>query len=89
LARAEAVTPQSMGEIVTALETAGHVARQADSGHGRRRLVSMTTAGRRALDASRAARLQWTAKVIAEQFDADERKTLASALSLLRRAFIS
>jgi DNA-binding MarR family transcriptional regulator len=89
LARAEAVTPQSMGEIIGALETVGYVSRRADSAHGRRRFVSMTAAGRRALDANRAARLAWTAKVIAEQFSAEERKTLAAALSLLRRAFLS
>jgi DNA-binding MarR family transcriptional regulator len=88
LARAEAMTPQAMGENVGALETAGYVSRRDDSTHGRRRFVSMTAAGRKALAANRAARLQWTAKLIADEFSAGERKTLAAALSLLRRAFI-
>lgn len=89
LARAEAMTPQAMGEIVAALEGAELVSRRADATHGRRLLVSSTAAGRRALAASRAARLRWTAQVIAEQFSADEQRTLAEALSLLRRAFVS
>ena len=89
LARAEAMTPQSMGAIVAALETVRYVTRRDDSSHGRRRLVSMTAAGRRALAVNRAVRLRWAANVIAEQFDADEQRTLAAALSLLRRAFIS
>jgi len=89
LARAEAMTPQSMGAIVAALETDGCVRRRDDTTHGRRRLVSLTAAGRRAIAVNRTVRLHWAANVIAEQFDADEQQTLAAALSLLRRAFIS
>ena len=37
LARGETMTPQSMGAIVAALETAGHVRRRDDSSHGRDR----------------------------------------------------
>jgi DNA-binding MarR family transcriptional regulator len=89
LARAEAMTPQSMGAIVAALEAVGYVTRRDDASHGRRRLVSTTAAGRRALAANRAVRLRWAADVIAERLDADEQRTLAAALSLLRRAFLS
>jgi DNA-binding MarR family transcriptional regulator len=89
LARGETMTPQSMGAIVAALETAGYVTRRDDSSHGRRRLVSMTAAGRKALAANRALRVRRTARVIAEQFDAGERQTLSAAFSLLRRAFVS
>jgi len=89
LARAEAMTPQSMGALVAALETGGHVTRRDDSSHGRRRFVSMTAAGRRALAVNRTVRLRWAANVIAEQLDADEQRTLAAALLLLRRIFIS
>ena len=88
LARAEAMTPQSMGEIVGALEAGGYVTRRDDASHGRRRLVSTTASGRKALAANRAARLRWTANVIAEQFDAEEQRTLGAAFALLRRAFI-
>jgi DNA-binding MarR family transcriptional regulator len=88
LARAEAMTPQSMGQTVSALETGGYVTRCDDSNHGRRRLVSVTAFGRKALAANRAARMRWTANLIAEQFDADEQRTLAAAFALLRRAFL-
>ncbi|HUB08323.1 MAG TPA: MarR family transcriptional regulator [Myxococcales bacterium] len=88
LARGESMTPQSMGVLVVALEAAGYVRRRDDAGHGRRRLVSMTAAGRRALADNRAALLRSTAKVVAEQFDAKERQTLADAFALLRRAFL-
>jgi DNA-binding MarR family transcriptional regulator len=88
LARAEAMTPQSMGETVAALETGGYVTRRDDSNHGRRRLVSMTALGRKVLAANRAARMRWTASVIAEQFDSEEQRTLAAAFALLRRAFL-
>lgn len=88
LARAETMTPQSMGEIVAALETGGYVTRRDDSSHGRRRLISMTAAGRRALAVNWKIRLRWATDVIAEQLDADEQLTLAAALSLLRRIFI-
>ena len=88
LARGEAMTPQSMGAIVAALETGGYVIRRDDSNHGRRRLISMTASGRKALAANREVRLRWVAKVIAEQFNAEEQKTLAAAFSLLRRAFL-
>jgi DNA-binding MarR family transcriptional regulator len=89
LARAETMTPQSMGEIVAALETGGYVKRRDDSSHGRRRLISMTAAGRRALAVNWKIRLRWVTNVIAEQLDADEQLTLAAALSLLHRIFIS
>jgi len=89
LARAEAMTPQSMGAVVSALEAAGFVSRRNDANHGRRRIVSMTAAGRRALASNRVVRLRRTANVIAAQFDAKEQRTLAAAFSLLRRAFVS
>jgi len=89
LARAEAMTPQSMGALVAALETGGYVARRNDESHGRRRLVSMTAAGRKALAVNRAVRLRWASQLIAEQLDADEQRTVATALALLRRVFVS
>lgn len=88
LARGEAMTPQSMGELVIALEEAGLVTRRDDAKHGRKRYVSLTAAGRKALAANRAGRLERTARVLG-QFSADEQQTLAAAFALLRKAFIS
>jgi DNA-binding MarR family transcriptional regulator len=45
LARNAFVTPQSMGDIVTALERRDLVARHRDPRHGRRLLISLTPAG--------------------------------------------
>lgn len=49
LARNSFVTPQAMADIVTALERRGLIGRHPDPGHGRRRLISLTAAGRAAL----------------------------------------
>src|SRR5277367_3883854 len=49
LARAEQITPQAMGALVATLEEAGYVARREDAHDGRRRHVTLTPAGRKAL----------------------------------------
>jgi DNA-binding MarR family transcriptional regulator len=85
LARAELITPQAMGGLVATLEAAGYVARRDDAEDGRRRVVTVTPAGRKVLAASRAARHRWLASLIAEHFDADEQRTLAAALALLSK----
>jgi DNA-binding MarR family transcriptional regulator len=87
LARAELITPQAMGGLVAALEEAGYVVRRDDADDARRRLVALTAAGRKVLAANRAARQRWLASVVAEQFDADEQRTLAHALALLGKLF--
>ncbi len=87
LARAELITPQAMGGLVAALEDAGYVARRDDPEDARRRLVTLTGAGRKVLAANRAARHRWLASLIAEQLDAEEQRTLAAALALLARLF--
>jgi DNA-binding MarR family transcriptional regulator len=87
LARAELITPQAMGGLVAALEEAGYVVRRDDAEDARRRLVTLTAAGRKSLAANRAARHRWLASLVAEQFDAEERRTLAAALALLGKLF--
>jgi DNA-binding MarR family transcriptional regulator len=85
LARAELITPQAMGGLVATLEDAGYVARRDDAEDARRRLVTLTAAGRKILAANRAARHRWLASQISEHFSADEQRTLAAALALLDR----
>lgn len=46
LARRNLVSPQSIGDLIAALEERGLVQRSADSGRGRRRPVHLTDAGR-------------------------------------------
>ena len=87
LARAELITPQAMGGLVATLEEAGYVARRDDAEDARRRLVTLTAAGRKILAANRAARHRWLAGLLEEQFDAEERRTLAAALALLGKLF--
>jgi DNA-binding MarR family transcriptional regulator len=87
LARAELITPQAMGGLVATLEEAGYVARRDDATDARRRLVALTPAGRKGLAANRAARHRWLASLVADQFDADEQRTLAAALALLGKLF--
>ncbi len=85
LARANHVTPQSMGSLVAELEAAGMVARSDDRTDGRRRLVSMTRAGSRVLADGRAARQSWLARAIDKELDGDEQRSLLTALELLQR----
>jgi DNA-binding MarR family transcriptional regulator len=89
LARAELITPQAMGGLVATLEEAGYVTRRDDATDARRRLVALTPAGRKGLAANRAARHRWLASLVADQFDADEQRTLAAALALLGKLFPS
>lgn len=85
LARAEVMTPQTMGGFVAELEALGLVARDDDPADGRRRVVSLTRAGARALAEGRALRQSWLARAIDARLDAGEQRTLATAVELLRR----
>ena len=85
LARAEQITPQTAGAFVARLEAEGHVARRDDAHDGRRRLVSITASGRKAIAVSRAHRQTFLAARIANRLDASEQRALAAALPLLRK----
>jgi DNA-binding MarR family transcriptional regulator len=85
LARAERVTPQSAGALVAKLEVGGYVTRRDDANDGRRRLVTLRAAGRKALAEARAQRQSWLSQSIADQLDVSEQQVLVTALSLLRR----
>lgn len=85
LARAELITPQAMGALIAELEEAGDVKRTEDPADSRRRLVSITEKGSRALAQGRAARQSWLAQAIDTHLDPDEQRTLLDALALLRR----
>ena len=85
LARAELIKPQTMGALVAELEADGLVARRDDSNDGRRRLVSLTAAGKRVLADGRRARQTWLAHAINLQLDAAEQRALFDALQLVRK----
>ncbi|HEX4451410.1 MAG TPA: MarR family transcriptional regulator [Kofleriaceae bacterium] len=85
LARAERIKPQTMGELIGDLEADELVLRRDDAADGRRRLVSITRAGSRAVTESRAERQSWLARAIETQLDADEQRALAGAIDILRK----
>ena len=84
LARAEMVKPQSMGSFLAELEQEGLVRRQPHPTDGRQILFSLTEAGVEARRQRHAAKLAWLSAAI-ERFDADERRTLADAIALIKR----
>lgn len=85
LARHEEITPQSMGATVSSLEELGLVSRTADPTHGRRQLLSITAAGRKALQSGREARVASIAAGLREMFTDDEIRTLKAATPLIER----
>ena len=80
----EAVRPQSMSQTICELEAEGLVQRRADASDARRTQVAITTRGRAALDADRAAREGWLGEAIARLSD-EEQRTLQEAVELLKR----
>jgi DNA-binding MarR family transcriptional regulator len=85
LARAEGTRSQSMGAIVAILEAQGLVDRTADSNDGRQSIVTVTDAGRRALDDARAVKQDWLAERLTHELDQHEQGVLAQAVPLLQR----
>lgn len=85
LARAEMITPQSMGTTLAALEERGFVTRSSDAEDARCRIVSISVKGQRILAEGRAARQNWLARAIAENLDADEQRTILAAIALIRK----
>jgi len=85
LADRERMRPQSMAQTVKDLESAGLVSRHGDPSDARRMLVSLTTAGRKALGADRERREDWLSRAIETELTAREQETLARSVELLRR----
>lgn len=84
LARAEGVTPQSMGSTIAALEARALVERRRDSVDGRKVVLSLTTLGAATLRERRRQRGRDLASALAG-FSARERATLEAAAPLLER----
>jgi DNA-binding MarR family transcriptional regulator len=85
LAGAERVRPQSMAETVAALEKQGLVGREPDPDDGRRRLISLTPAGRASAQGARASRNEWLARTLAQRLTEAELAVVTEALVLLER----
>lgn len=85
LARVEQISPQAMGVTLAGLESRGLVQRQPDPGDGRRVIMSLTASGVDMVRHRRDTRTRQFAKVLAEEFTAEELRTLAQAAPLLER----
>jgi DNA-binding MarR family transcriptional regulator len=84
LADLERVAPPSVTKVVTKLEAAGYVARQADERDRRVVRVITTAAGDELLAEQRERKDAWLAARIAEM-TADERRRIADALEVLEQ----
>jgi DNA-binding MarR family transcriptional regulator len=85
LARAEQISPQSMGATVAALAARGLIERRPDPHDGRRSLLSLSAAGRAALGGHRTVRTERLARALARDFTAAARAQLAAAAPLIER----
>ena len=85
LAKAEQISPQSMGATLAALEARGLVERHADPADGRRVVLSVTGAGLELLRNKRGARTEQMAQALSAGFTAAELRHLAAAAPLLER----
>ena len=85
LARAEGMRPQSIGPLITALESAGLVSGAPDPRDGRQTLLSLTEACRTWAHAQRAAKQDWLTRTIEARLSAQEQTNLAACLALLNR----
>ena len=85
LAAAERVRPQSMAQTLGDLEADGLITRRPDPDDGRRTLIELSEAGRRALEEDRRHREGWLARSIEEELSDGEREVLAQAVELLQR----
>lgn len=85
LARADRISPQSMGATIAALEERGLVARQKDTEDGRRVVLSITETGRRNVHDRRGERTELIARALDAGFTPAEMAQLRAAAPLLER----
>ncbi|HVA61661.1 MAG TPA: MarR family transcriptional regulator [Mycobacteriales bacterium] len=85
LAKAEQISPQSMGATLGALEARGLVERRPDPEDGRRAVMSLTDVGRQALRNGRNARTEHLARALAAGFTLSELQQLLVVAPLLER----
>ncbi|MET8829215.1 MarR family transcriptional regulator [Streptomyces sp. NPDC004610] len=84
LARRTFMTPQSMSEVVKALETKGLVSREADSSHGRLIRIDLTPEGERVLTACDEAVDTVEGQMLRELTQRDREQLLADLKSCVR-----
>lgn len=85
LARREQITPQAMGATIASLERRGLVARTPDPADGRRSILTLTPAGRTAIESGRSALADRVAAAFEASFTTDEIAVLRAATPLIER----
>ena len=85
LARADRISPQSMGVTVAALEERGLIERSRDPLDGRRVVLSITEAGRQVVHDKRGARTAMIAAALRDGFTDAELGQLLAAAPLIER----
>jgi DNA-binding MarR family transcriptional regulator len=85
LARAERISPQSMGNTLCALKDRGYVEATPHPRDGRRVVLAPTQAGLAALWQRDKARNEWLGEALAAEFSADELRQLTSIAPLITR----
>lgn len=85
LARAEQISPQSMGATLGALQARGLIDRAPDPADGRRMIVSITETGIEVLRHRRNRRTEELARALSTAFTTTELEQLAAAAPLLER----
>jgi DNA-binding MarR family transcriptional regulator len=85
LAKAEQISPQSMGATIAALQHRGLVGRVPDPLDGRRIVISLSDAGTAMVRERRSVRDGQLAAAMRANFSADEIAALSAALPLLER----
>ncbi len=85
LAKLDQISPQSMGATLAGLEARGLVDRGSDPGDGRRVVMSVTEAGRQALQDRRNAGTERLARALATRFTRPELDQLLAAAPLIER----
>ena len=85
LARAEHISPQSIGATLHRLQDRGLLVRSADREDGRRRLLSVSDAGRQVQARRKSETAERLAEVLESELTADELEQLHRAVGLLQR----
>jgi DNA-binding MarR family transcriptional regulator len=85
LARADRISPQSMGVTVAALEERGLIERSRDPLDGRRVVLSITEAGRQVVNDKRGARTALMAAALRDGFTEAELGLLLAAAPVIQR----
>jgi DNA-binding MarR family transcriptional regulator len=84
LARAESVTPQSMGIAVASLEEMGLLERKAHPTDGRQMMIGLSAKGAAMRKSIRDAKLLWLSQAIA-RLDKQEQATLFKTSQIIKR----